>query len=69
MPGSDQRSYLKKRIEKEGAMAAGAACIEAALVHDALQQHYAYACAACDHGRTDACVDCERQALCAVIAE
>jgi hypothetical protein len=64
MPSSDERLYFKARALKERTMVASAACHEAAIAHGVLQLHYVHECAACVHGRTQACADCALESLC-----
>ena len=64
METNNERQQHKQRAAQEHAMSAHAACVEAALAHDALSALHVAECAACVHGRTAECVDCEMQTLC-----
>lgn len=61
---SKERQLHQQRALQEHAMTANAACIEAAIAHEALAVLHVAECRLCAHGRTAECVDCKMQASC-----
>ncbi|OYY91767.1 MAG: hypothetical protein B7Y45_02025 [Sphingomonas sp. 28-66-16] len=62
-----ERQYLSRRAREELKAVEEAACVEAASAHKKLERLYIEECIACDHGRTDECIECDLRAQCDAI--